>query len=267
MANTILNIGKQTPNLLSNENLIVYQDISMKSKFNAAATSNAEVPMPLSGDYVEKLASEHTICLSNGSKVEEQKLFTASTVKDALLELTTYTESCWYFDKRTQQVLSSPNLITHTTFKPISNIYKDIEKYLLIYPDESYVRNKKQYINKLGLAKYRVDKNINVKAVQNSLHNIFTWIPGERILNPEFGSILYKYLYNGITDYNTEQIMAEIRKCISEWEPRVQLEEVRNISTIDDTENNTIHLEIIYTIPSLNNEQYSYTYIYHKRDD
>ena len=31
---------------------------------------------------------------------------------------------------------------------------------------------------------FRVTKDINVKAVFNSLRNIFTWIPGERILNP-----------------------------------------------------------------------------------
>lgn len=117
----------------------------------------------------------------------------------------------------------------------------------------------------MNQAKYKLEKNINVKAVQDSLHNIFTWIPGERILNPEFGSNLYRYLYAGITDFNAEQIMAEIRRCISELEPRVQLEQVKNISTIDDTENNTVHLEIIYSIPSLNSEQYSYTYIYHKQ--
>jgi len=46
--------------------------------------------------------------------------------------------------------------------------------------------------------KYRLGKLVNVKAVTNSIHNIFTWTPGERILNPEFGSRLKKYLYEGI---------------------------------------------------------------------
>ena len=79
-------------------------------------------------------------------------------------------------------------------------------------------------------------------------------MPGERILNPEFGNTLHRLLYNGITEYNQEQIIAEIRRCISEYEPRVEFVEIRNVSTIDDIENNTIHLEIIYTIPSLNEE-------------
>ena len=48
----------------------------------------------------------------------------------------------------------------------------------------------------------KVDKLVNVNAIKNSLHNIFSWTPGERILNPEFGSKLRKLLYEGITDFN-----------------------------------------------------------------
>lgn len=48
--------------------------------------------------------------------------------------------------------------------------------------------------------RYRVAKDVNVRAVFNSLHNIFTWTPGERVLDPEFGSRLRKMLYEQITD-------------------------------------------------------------------
>lgn len=111
----------------------------------------------------------------------------------------------------------------------------------------------------MRLGPWAVDTNINVGAVQGSLQNIFTWIPGERILNPEFGSKVRKLLYEGITDYNVEQIVSEIRHCVSEWEPRVQIQKVVNISTVDDTEDNTVHLEVIYTIPGLTDEQYNYS--------
>ncbi len=107
---------------------------------------------------------------------------------------------------------------------------------------------------------FKLQKNINVNAIKQSLHNIFTWIPGERILNPEFGSKLRKYLYEGITNQNKELIMAEIQKCITQWEPRVQLVRVVDTSTVNDTENNTVKIDIIYIIPSLSFEQYVYTY-------
>ena len=45
---------------------------------------------------------------------------------------------------------------------------------------------------------YKIARNINVKAVQQAVHNIFSWLPGERIINPEFGTNLRRYLYEGI---------------------------------------------------------------------
>jgi len=68
---------------------------------------------------------------------------------------------------------------------------------------------------------YKIDRLINVKAVQNSLANLFSWIPGERVILPEYGSNLRKMLYRGITPETEEAIVAEIRHSISEWEPRV----------------------------------------------
>lgn len=111
---------------------------------------------------------------------------------------------------------------------------------------------------------YKIARNINVKAVQQSIHNIFTWMIGERIINPEFGSNLRKYLYEGITHETEELITAEIRQCIAKWEPRAYIVSIKNIGTTNDTENNTMHLQIVYTIPSLSDKQYSYSYYYNK---
>lgn len=111
---------------------------------------------------------------------------------------------------------------------------------------------------------YKIDQLINIYAILNSLHNIFTWRPGERILNPEFGSRLYTLLYEGITPENEERIAAEIRHCVSVWEPRVSISEIQDISTIDDTENNTIHLAVVFTIPGISDEQYTYSFKFNK---
>ena len=111
---------------------------------------------------------------------------------------------------------------------------------------------------------YVVDKLVNVKAVQNALHNIFSWMPGERVLLPEFGSNLPKLLYRGITPETQEAIVAEINHCIIEWEPRVIVDKVVNIGDVNDTENNTIRLEVRYHIKGLSNEQYSYQYDYNR---
>ena len=115
--------------------------------------------------------------------------------------------------------------------------------------------------------RFAVSRLANVKAVQNSIRNIFTWLPGERIINPEFGSNIRKMLYNGITPQTSEAIVAEIKHSISQWEPRVKVQKVVNVSDVTDTENNTIHIRIIYTIPALSDAQFWYDYTYHREAD
>lgn len=136
----------------------------------------------------------------------------------------------------------------------------DKKELRMIYAEvQDYEKAVRIYLEK---ARFKIAKLVNVKAVQQSLHNIFDWMPGERILNPEFGSKLKTLLYQGITPMTNEQIVAEIRGAIIQWEPRVELDTVIDATTLDDQENNTIHLEIIYRIPSLSDEQYNYSYYY-----
>lgn len=142
----------------------------------------------------------------------------------------------------------------------LGNQIKATQENLEVYRDVSMISDK---VN----GNFKISKDVNVKAVFNSLHNIFTWIPGENILVPDFGSRLRKMLYEQITDYNVEQIVAEIRGVVLKYEPRVNIIKVVNVSDINDTENNTVRLDIIFTIPSLGNEQYNYSYIYKRTDD
>ena len=70
----------------------------------------------------------------------------------------------------------------------------------------------------------------------------------------------YQEQHEGITDFNQEQIIAEIRHSVSQWEPRVQIDNIVKLTDIDDKENNTVHLRIIYSIPTLTTEQFYYDY-------
>lgn len=71
-------------------------------------------------------------------------------------------------------------------------------------------------------------------------------------------------LYEGINDYNQQAIFAEIKNALNKWEPRVNLIGVNNSSTMEDTENNTIVLDIEYTINGLPDKVYKKQYIYDK---
>lgn len=120
----------------------------------------------------------------------------------------------------------------------------------------------KQFCNSRRRYAHKVSKLVNVNAVKNSIRQIFTWIPGERIINPEFGSMLRRYLYEPITDENQERIVAEIRSCVLRWEPRVVIDRVVQATQIDDIEENTVKIDIYYRIKGLDNQQFMYQYEY-----
>lgn len=158
-------------------------------------------------------------------------------------------------------------ITNNTTNKPSNDelvVYKDISMNSTRKITSSFDEDEDNKIQLSNKQQYWISKEINVKAVFNSLINIFSWIQGERILNPEFGSKLNYYLYEGITEQNKEMISAEIRGLCLRWEPRVQIVEVKPINNVNDTENNTVMLDIIFTIPSLSSKQYKYSYTYNR---
>lgn len=117
------------------------------------------------------------------------------------------------------------------------------------------------YRDGLSKSNYAIDKSVNVRAVQNAIDNIFSWIPGERVLDPEFGTGIYTLLYEGITDLTEERIVADIRNSIQRCEPRVINVRVSNASSTDDTEENTVRLEIYYQIRGLEDIRFRKTLV------
>ena len=103
---------------------------------------------------------------------------------------------------------------------------------------------------------YSVNKLIDVAAVKNAIHNIFSWIPGERILDPQFGNKIRRYLYDSISDTTTEQIIAEIRHAVQKYEPRAEIDSIQRIEDNQDIENNTIGVNIIWHVVGLPNSKY-----------
>jgi len=90
--------------------------------------------------------------------------------------------------------------------------------------------------------------NIDIQAVQGGIENIFMFLPGERVLLPEFGNSLYKYLYEGINNFTAERIGNELMSIFKRWEPRIK---VQNINITPIPAENTYYIEVQYYIPSL----------------
>lgn len=80
-------------------------------------------------------------------------------------------------------------------------------------------------------------------AIRNSLRNIFSTRKGQIILNPEFGSSLEQFLFESIDDFNANIIGNTILQNISEFEPRI---EVINIRITPKPDENMYKITLFY---------------------
>ena len=85
----------------------------------------------------------------------------------------------------------------------------------------------------------------NESAIARSIKNIVFTIPGEKFFNPDFGSRLYTILFENLDDISALKIKDEIRESIINFEPRVDLIDVK---VFPDFDNNGFDVTIIYEI-------------------
>lgn len=89
----------------------------------------------------------------------------------------------------------------------------------------------------------------DVEAIKNSLFNLFTTIPGQKILNPIYGLNLLQFLFSGINEINARAMGRVILNGISKFEPRIK---VKKIFVVPDIENQTYEIGLRLDVPSLN---------------
>jgi len=85
----------------------------------------------------------------------------------------------------------------------------------------------------------------NEQAIARSLRNIVFTNPGEKFFNQNFGSRISKSLFENIDDISASLIVDEIRQSITNYEPRVDLLDVRAEPNFD---NNEFNVRIVYNI-------------------
>jgi len=85
----------------------------------------------------------------------------------------------------------------------------------------------------------------NENAIARSLRNIVFTLPGEKFFDEPFGSRITESLFDNIDDITASIIVDEIRQSITNYEPRVTLEDVK---AYPDYEGNGFDVVIIYEI-------------------
>ena len=100
-----------------------------------------------------------------------------------------------------------------------------------------------------------IEASFDEAAVQNSIKNIFNTVPGEKLLTPEFGLALKRYLFAPLNQDTAETIGEEIIRGIEQYEPRARIDQC---DVIVDYDQNEYSIALTLTIPPLNILQKKY---------
>lgn len=74
----------------------------------------------------------------------------------------------------------------------------------------------------------------SINHIKESIEQIILTYPGERVMEPDFGCRLTDFVFENITDAHiTAMIKFEIERAITQWEPRVSVQEII-VSTITE---------------------------------
>lgn len=112
-------------------------------------------------------------------------------------------------------ILQYNNSVDSTLNIVYKDIHLDIEK--------KYTRNSELYkTNEVT----DIVADVNTNAIKNSIYNILSTSPGQKILNPEFGLNFEQWLFTNISNNNINIIRQKIISQIQQYEPRAQLQEV-----------------------------------------
>ena len=121
-------------------------------------------------------------------------------------------------------------------------LYKDL--FLDLENTVSYVPQ----LNKLTTLR-DVQGLFDLNSVKNSIKNILLTSPGQKILNPEFGIDLRRYIFEPITTFTAYQIKSDILNNLPDMEPRINLDLVTVVPIPDRQE---YYLTLQVDVPSLN---------------
>ena len=99
-----------------------------------------------------------------------------------------------------------------------------------------------------------LNTSTNFEAIRNSLINLITTFPGQKILNPEFGMNFGDILFLPVSKARGTTIGETITNSIAGFEPRISIKLVQVIADIE-TQEYEINLEI--SVPEFNNNSFN----------
>src|SRR6476659_708158 len=100
--------------------------------------------------------------------------------------------------------------------------------------------------SRVGLARQARD-------IEQAIEIILRTAPGERPMRPEFGCRIQDHLFSPTNTATAAAIATDVRAALEQWEPRIDVEDVRVGFDRDDI--GTFYVDIGYRVRSHNDER------------
>jgi hypothetical protein len=121
--------------------------------------------------------------------------------------------------------------------EPLQYTYKDL------HLDLEFFQNIGNGLSSVNSKDIKIDHDI--QAIRNSIHNIFSTSPGQKILSPGFGCSLEQFLFEQMSEFKANIIGNQILNNLVQYEPRIN---VNKVLVYPDFDNQTYQISVSYEI-------------------
>ena len=94
---------------------------------------------------------------------------------------------------------------------------------------------------------------LDINAINSSIENILSTVPGERVFLPEFGSNIWGLLFDPVNENTADTLLTLLTNAVERWENRVVVD-VRKSRVIPNYDENSYEVYIAYIIVQLDQE-------------
>lgn len=134
----------------------------------------------------------------------------------------------------------APNKLTDSAVKR-GFVYKDLKLDLETSYSYNNTINAKQELND-------VQAIYDLEAIRNSIRNAFLTSPGQRILAPQYGIDIRRYVFDQINEDTAFFIERDIERNLPRFEPRI---EVSNVNVVANPDDNQYDIYLTINVPEI----------------
>ncbi len=89
--------------------------------------------------------------------------------------------------------------------------------------------------------------------IEDAIRVVLLTAPGERLMRPQFGCRIWDLMFEPVTPNLLGLISQAVRDALAQWEPRIDVDDVRPVQ--DDDDSGLVRIQITYRVKSTNDRR------------